>query len=102
MHRPIADQVIVITGASSGIGRLTAIKAAAAGASVVLAARNESNLEHVAQDIARLGGVAVVAPTDVTDMAQVQKLADRAVAEFGRLDCWIGNAAVSLYGTFQE
>src|SRR5688500_17759564 len=99
---PIEGQVMVITGASSGIGRLTAIKAAAAGASVVLAARNAAHLGRVEQEIVRAGGAAIGAPTDVADMSQVQRLADRAVAEFGRMDCWIGNAAVSIYGTFDE
>jgi NAD(P)-dependent dehydrogenase (short-subunit alcohol dehydrogenase family) len=100
--KPIADQVIVVTGASSGIGRATAIKAAAAGARVVLAARNAQHLEYVAHEISRLGGTAVVVPTDVTDIRQVQWLADVALDEFGRLDCWIGNAGVSLYGSFQD
>jgi NAD(P)-dependent dehydrogenase (short-subunit alcohol dehydrogenase family) len=102
MPKPIGDQVIVVTGASSGIGRLTAIQAAAAGARVVLAARNAAQLESVAHEIVRLGGVALAVPTDVTDMTQVQKLADRTLSEFGRLDSWIGNAGVALYGSFDE
>ena len=102
MAKPISEQVIVITGASSGIGRATAVTAAQQGASVVLAARNEHDQKQVAEEIARCGGVAVAVPTDVSDYAQVEKLAARAVAEFGRIDSWINNAAVSLYGSFDE
>ena len=102
MSRPISEQVIVITGASSGIGRGTALSAAARGAKVVLAARNAHDLEELAGEIARAGGSAVAVPTDVTDFAQVQALAERAVREFGRIDCWINNAAVSLYGPFED
>jgi NAD(P)-dependent dehydrogenase (short-subunit alcohol dehydrogenase family) len=100
--KPISEQVIVITGASSGIGRATALAAAARGARVVLAARNAHDLEEVAAEIARAGGSALAAPTDVTDYAQVERLAERAVGAFGRIDCWINNAAVSLYGSFDQ
>jgi NAD(P)-dependent dehydrogenase (short-subunit alcohol dehydrogenase family) len=102
MAKAISDQVIVITGASSGIGRATAVAAAAQGARVVLAARNARDLEELASEIARAGGAAIAVPTDVTDFVRVQALADRAVQEFGRIDCWINNAAVSMYGAFDD
>jgi NAD(P)-dependent dehydrogenase (short-subunit alcohol dehydrogenase family) len=100
--KPLSEQVIVITGASSGIGRRTAVAAAAEGARVVLAARNAEDLEEVAAEIRRAGGTALAVPTDVSDYAQVLALAGRAVDELGRIDCWINNAAVSLYGAFDE
>jgi NAD(P)-dependent dehydrogenase (short-subunit alcohol dehydrogenase family) len=102
MPRPLSEQVVVVVGASSGFGLLTAQRAAARGASVVLAARNAADLDVAVRDITRAGGSAIAVPTDVTDYEQVQRLAQRAVAEFGRIDTWINNAAVSLYGYFME
>jgi NAD(P)-dependent dehydrogenase (short-subunit alcohol dehydrogenase family) len=102
MARPISDSVIVITGASSGIGRATAVACARQGASVVLAARREAALRAVAGECERVGGHALVVATDVTDEQQVQRLAERAVEHFGRLDVWINNAAVLLFARFHE
>jgi NAD(P)-dependent dehydrogenase (short-subunit alcohol dehydrogenase family) len=100
--RPVSEQVMVVVGASSGIGRLTALLAAQRGARVVLAARNRSDLERAVEEIRRDGGEALAVPTDVTDPAQVEALAGRAVAEYGRIDSWVTTAAVSLYGTFRQ
>lgn len=100
--RPIDEQVIVITGASSGIGRATAREAARRGSRVVLAARNASDLEEAAEECRRAGGEAIAVPTDVTDLRQVEALARRAVETFGRIDTWVNNAAVTLYGTFRD
>ncbi|MDQ2683712.1 MAG: SDR family oxidoreductase [Chloroflexota bacterium] len=102
MPRPINEQVIVITGASSGIGRETAVRAAKAGASVVLAARNEEALEAVRQEIDFGGGAAIAVPTDVGDWEQVQRLAQAAVDRFGRIDTWINNASVSEFATIED
>lgn len=102
MPKPIEEQVIVITGASSGIGLVTAQEAARRGARVVLAARNERDLRNAAEEIRRAGGEALAVPTDVTDYAQVESLARRAAEEYGRIDTWINNAGVSLYATFEE
>jgi short-subunit dehydrogenase len=99
MARPIPDQVVVITGASQGIGRETALQLAVQRASVVLAARNEEALRELATQVERLGGRAEVVVTDVSDWPQVEALATRAVERFGRIDTWVNNAAVSLYGT---
>ena len=100
--KPLAEQVIVITGASSGIGLVTARTAARGGARVVLAARNEADLDDAVASIRHEGGRAVSQVCDVSDVAQVEALADRAVAEFGGLDTWVNCAAVSVYGTLLE
>jgi NAD(P)-dependent dehydrogenase (short-subunit alcohol dehydrogenase family) len=100
--RALREQVVVITGASSGIGRATAEAFSRAGAAVVLAARNEGALEDVADLIHARGGRALVVPTDVSDWPEVDELARRAVAEFGRIDTWVNNAAVSEYATVED
>ncbi|MDQ3389284.1 MAG: SDR family oxidoreductase [Gemmatimonadota bacterium] len=102
MPKPISEQVIVITGASSGIGLVTAKRAAARGAKVVLAARNARDLERAAEEIRREGGEAIAVPTDVTQYDEVESLARRAEEEYGRIDTWVNNAGVSLYATFEE
>jgi short-subunit dehydrogenase len=102
MPRPIKDSVIVITGASSGIGRATALEFAKQGATLLLAARREAVLQDVAIECDRLGGQALAVPTDVTDADAVQALARRAVDTFGRLDVWVNNAAVTLFARFEE
>ncbi len=100
MPPQLKDQVVVITGASSGIGRSTALLFGKAGAKVVLAARNVVGLQEVADDINFLsGGEALVVPTDVTDWAQVERLAHSTMAAFGRIDTWINDAGVGVYAT---
>lgn len=101
MPRPVNDQVVVIAGASSGIGRETALQFADAGARVVLAARNERALETLADDIRAEGGRALAVATDVRDPAQVERLAQRAIDHFGRIDTWVNNAAIGHYGTVE-
>jgi NAD(P)-dependent dehydrogenase (short-subunit alcohol dehydrogenase family) len=95
-RKKVSEQVIVITGASSGIGLVTARMAAERGARVVLAARNEDSLEAAVRSIGRDRALAV--PTDVADAAQVAVLAQRAIGRFGAFDTWINCAAVSMYG----
>lgn len=100
--KPIDEQVIVITGASSGIGLVTAREAARKGARVVLAARNERDLAHAIAEIRGESGRAVYQVCDVSDPAQVEGVAERAIAEFGGFDTWVNNAAVSIYGRCTE
>ena len=91
----LSDDVAVVTGAGRGIGEGIAHTLAAAGAAVVCAARRADEVERVAADIRALGGRAVAMPTDVTDNAAVEALAQKAVTEFGHLDIWINNAGGS-------
>ena len=102
MARPLADQVVVITGASQGIGRETALQLAVHGASIVIAARNGEALTELATQVVRLGGQAEPVVTDVAEYDQVDRLAERAVERFGRIDTWINNAAVSIYATVEQ
>jgi short-subunit dehydrogenase len=102
MARPLNEQVVVITGASSGIGRETAIELGNKHASVVLAARSETALSEVAKEVERLGGKAHVVVTDVAEWEQVNRLAQEAVNRFGRIDTWVNNAAVAEYATVEE
>ena len=90
----VKDKVIAITGASSGIGRATALMLAEAGARLVLGARRAERLETLAGEIEAAGGTAIAHETDVTDRASVQGLVDRATETLGRLDVFIGNAGV--------
>ena len=100
--KPLAEQVMVITGASSGIGLVTARQAARRGARVVLAARNEADLRSATDAIRSAGGRAVYAVADVADPDQVEAIAATAVREFGRIDTWVNNAAVSMYGRIMD
>lgn len=95
---PLAEQTILITGASSGIGLVTARMAARRGARVVLVARNEDALTRAAAEIRAEGGRALVAVADVVEPAQLELAAQRALAEFGGIDTWVNNAGVGLYG----
>lgn len=102
MAKKLRDAVVVVTGASSGIGRATAVAFAREGARVVVAARREEPLNAVVAECGRLGTRAVAVPTDVANEAAVQELARRAVEAFGRIDVWVNNAAVALFGRFEE
>jgi NAD(P)-dependent dehydrogenase (short-subunit alcohol dehydrogenase family) len=102
MDRDLTDRVIVITGASTGIGRETALEFARSGARVVVAARNQKALDDLTGEIERLGGQALAVATDVSDFDQVTDLAAHAVQRFGRIDIWVNNASVSTYGTVEQ
>jgi NADP-dependent 3-hydroxy acid dehydrogenase YdfG len=94
--------VAVITGASSGIGRATALAFAEQGACVVLIARRADSLERLASECASFGAEVEVAAIDVTDGQAVAETAQRVMARFGRMDVWVNNAAVNLYGRVEE
>ncbi|MCR5867870.1 SDR family oxidoreductase [Aquincola sp. J276] len=100
--RALGSRVVVLTGASSGIGRATALALAEQGATVVLAARDRAALEAVAAECERRGGEALAVPTDVVDAAAVRALADAAISRFGSIDVWINNAGVGVVGRFDE
>jgi NADP-dependent 3-hydroxy acid dehydrogenase YdfG len=90
----IAGKIVVITGASSGLGEATARYLADRGATVVLGARRLERLQTLVDEIARSGGKASALVTDVTDAAQVQALVDAAVTQHGRIDVILNNAGV--------
>jgi short-subunit dehydrogenase len=94
--------VVVVTGASSGIGRATALAFARRGYAVVVAARRREPLEQVAAGCRALGVPGVAIPVDTTDEASVRALADAVVAAFGRMDVWVNNAGVALLAPFTE
>ena len=102
MARDLHNSVVVVTGASSGIGRATALAFAQAGARVVLAARRQEALEGAAAECRRYGSDALAVPTDVRDRAAVERLADQARATFGGVDVWVNNAGVTLLGRFED
>jgi short-subunit dehydrogenase len=95
--KPLRDQVVVITGASSGIGRATALEGGRRGAAMILAARSELDLQRVCEQIRAAGGKAAYFVCDMSAPAEVESLASFAIDRFGRIDSWINNAGVGLY-----
>jgi NAD(P)-dependent dehydrogenase (short-subunit alcohol dehydrogenase family) len=102
MARRLEDAVAVITGASSGIGRATALRFARRGARLGLAGRAEEPLVAVRDDCRELGAEAISCPTDVAVEEQVERLAAETVRAFGRIDVWVNSAAVMAYGDFER
>lgn len=96
------EQVIVITGASSGIGLTTARAAAEQGAKVVLTARSGDTLAEVVQEIHANGGEAIYVAGDVADRATMEVVARTAIERFGRIDTWVNDAGVAIYGRLEE
>jgi short-subunit dehydrogenase len=103
-HKPLAQQVIVITGASSGIGLATAQAAAREGAKLVLAARSGDTLKEIAARLARdnAGCEAIGVAADVGKHEDVQRVVVEAMTHFGRIDTWVNDAGVSIYGRLDE
>lgn len=95
-------QVVIITGASAGIGKALALQLAGQGAKVAIAARRAERLEQVAAECRARGGEALVVPTDVSDKAQCKALVEKTVAAFGRLDMLINNAGLAVIALFDE
>lgn len=100
--RPLDEQVMVITGASSGIGLCTALMAAEKGAKLVLVARSEDVLQDLVSQIHAQGGEAIPVVADVSDRQQMENAARAAGSHFGRIDTWINDAAVSIYGRLHQ
>lgn len=100
--KPLDQQVIVITGASSGIGLATAQAAAGKGAKLVLSARSEEALAKIVEGINLSGGETIYVVADVGDRNQVDRIAAEAIRRFGRIDTWINDAGVSIYGRLDQ
>lgn len=94
------ENVIIITGASSGIGRHLALRFAEQGAWLALAARNIEHLEEVSKQCHQRGGKVIIVPTDVTEKSQCQNLIEQTVAEYGRIDTLINNAGIGIASRF--
>ncbi|HKW27605.1 MAG TPA: SDR family oxidoreductase [Terriglobales bacterium] len=98
----VRDAVVVITGASSGIGRATAQEFARQGATLVLAARNKRALKDAAEECEELGARALAVPTDISVEEEVEELARQAEDNFSAIDVWVNNAGVGLYARFLD
>jgi NADP-dependent 3-hydroxy acid dehydrogenase YdfG len=96
------SDVVVITGASGGVGRATARRFAEDGAKIALLARGEAGLEATAREIEERGGKALVLPTDVADPDQVEAAAEAAERELGPIDVWINDAMATIYAEFLD
>jgi NAD(P)-dependent dehydrogenase (short-subunit alcohol dehydrogenase family) len=98
----IRNSVVVITGASSGIGRATALAFARKGARLAITARREEKLEEVARECAEQGAECLAITCDITDEQDVQALADEVFDEFGGIDVWVNNAGTTAFGRIDE
>jgi short-subunit dehydrogenase len=100
--KPLEQQVMVITGASSGIGLAIAEAAAKKGVSLVLTARSAEVLGDIVEELTSAGAQVVSVPADVSRREDVQRVADVAVSRFGRIDTWVNDAGLSIYGRLDE
>lgn len=103
--KPIKEQVMVITGATSGIGLVTARMAAKRGARLVLTSRNSEALERLAEEITAdpsTDGTATFMPADVADESAMRRVAETAASRYGRIDTWVNSAGVSVYGRLTD
>lgn len=98
--KPVQNQVVVITGASSGIGRETALRFARGGARVVVSSRNLAGLQTLVDEITDLGGSAHAQACDVSNYGEVRELASAAAEQYGRIDTWVNNAAIAMFAPF--
>lgn len=95
-------EVVVITGASAGIGRATVREFAKHGAHIGLLARNEDGLQGAKEDVESLGGKAIAIPTDVADPEQIEAAADKVEEEFGPIDVWVNDAMTTIFSEFKN
>jgi NAD(P)-dependent dehydrogenase (short-subunit alcohol dehydrogenase family) len=102
MPKPVSEQTVVVVGASSGIGRATALAFGREGARVVVAARSTEDLDSLVTEITAAGGDALAVPTDVSRPEQLGLLATAAVGRYGGIDTWVNCAAVTVYGRVEE
>src|SRR4051812_23619710 len=100
--KSVRDQVVVVLGASSGIGREISLQFGRHGAKVVVSARSEEGLVSLVGEIEGEGGQATHIVCDVTDPAQVEQVAARAVAMYGRIDTWVNVAGITVYARFED
>lgn len=100
--KPINQQVVAVVGASSGIGRETALQFAKRGAKLVVSARSESGLASLVDEIQGFNGEVTAVVADVTVFDQVKAIADKAVEKYGRLDTWVHTPAIGLFATFDN
>jgi short-subunit dehydrogenase len=100
--KPVGQQVIVITGASSGIGLTTARMAARRGARIVAVARNDDALRQLVQELNTQGHEAIYVAADVASEEDMRQVAQTAVEKFGRIDTWVNNAGVSIFGRSED
>jgi short-subunit dehydrogenase len=96
------ENVVIITGASSGIGRALAYQLAKQGAWLALAARDEVRLEAVAESCRQQGGLALAVPTDVSDQAQCEHLVSSTIEKYGTVDTLVNNAGISMWAPFEQ
>jgi NAD(P)-dependent dehydrogenase (short-subunit alcohol dehydrogenase family) len=102
VKRPLAEQVIVVSGASSGIGRAVARAAGARGAKVVVSARNAEALEHAVGEIEAAGGEGLAVPGEATSEADAENVCARAVERFGRIDTFVASVMVTVYAEVEQ
>lgn len=100
--KKLKDQVMVITGATSGIGLTTVRMAAGAGAKLVLVARGKEALEKLAEELHGKGHEAIIVKADVGDPDEVSKIGEAAIERFGRIDTWVNNAGISIFGKLED
>ena len=100
--KPINEQVVVVFGASSGIGRIAALDFAERGAKVVVSARSEAGLKSLVAEIEHRGGEAFYQIADAADFEQVKAVADQTVEKFGRLDTWVHSAATFIFAKVEQ
>jgi short-subunit dehydrogenase len=101
-QKQLKNKVVLITGASSGFGKGTALRLGSYGATVVICARNEVLIQEVADSVRKLGGKAIAMALDVSDLKAFARLRDTALSVYGRIDIWINNAGIASIGAFTD